>query len=206
MYGDGLEDLKDCFTFGGRIGGGGSRGGGRTTSHSSRGSYYGGHHPHSSAGNGAGYYRDDGICDDCTCIEGVGEGCSKKRFGVIIIFIWLFILTIVMIVIGSNVAYTSNHALSSRLDDHYMEQNTRMNKHNKLLGDLNRVHSKTVDRVDGVSGAVKQLKGDVNLLEGNMRGHIQNRLTNVRSVLIQALDKAGKSLQQIKTDVQKGMV
>ena len=57
-----------------------------------------------------------------------------------------------------------------------------------------------------MSGAVKQLKGDVNLLEGNMRGHIQNRLTNVRSVLIQALDKAGKSLQQIKTDVQKGMV
>ena len=64
----------------------------------------------------------------------------------------------------------------------------------------------TISRVDGVSGAVKQLKGDVNLLEGNMRGHIQNRLTNVRSVLIQALDKAGKSLQQIKTDVQKGMV
>ena len=27
VYGDGLEDLKDCFTFGGRIGGGG--GGGR---------------------------------------------------------------------------------------------------------------------------------------------------------------------------------
>ena len=35
VYGDGLEDLKDCFTFGGRIGGGGGgRGGGRTTSHS----------------------------------------------------------------------------------------------------------------------------------------------------------------------------
>ena len=36
VYGDGLEDLKDCFTFGGRIGGGGGGrgGGGRTTSHS----------------------------------------------------------------------------------------------------------------------------------------------------------------------------
>ena len=55
VYGDGWEDIKDCFTFGGKIGGRGG-GGGRTTSHSSRGSYYGGHHPHSAA-NGGGYGR-----------------------------------------------------------------------------------------------------------------------------------------------------
>ena len=74
------------------------------------------------------------------------------------------------------------------------------------MRDLSNVHAKTSGRVDGVSGAVTKLKGDVNLLEGNMRGEIKNRLTNVRSVLITALDKAGKSIQQIKDDVQRGMV
>ena len=87
-----------------------------------------------------------------------------------------------------------------------MEHNNRMNQHRELLNDLNHVHSKTSDRVDGVSSAVGRLKGDVNLLEGNMKGEIKTRLTNVRSVLIQALDKAGKSIQLIREDVKKGMV
>ena len=103
-------------------------------------------------------------------------------------------------------AYSSNHALSERLDDHSVKQNSRLNRHNELIKDLGQVHSRTANRVDGVSGAVNRLKGDINQLEGSMRGHVKSRLTNVRSVLIEALNKAGKSLQQIKDDVQKGMV
>ena len=81
-----------------------------------------------------------------------------------------------------------------------------MEKHSKILADLNIVHGNTINRVEGVSNAVNRLKGDVNLLEGNMKGELRNRLSNVRSVLITALDKAGKSLQTIRDDVRKGVV
>ena len=117
VYGDGWDDIKDCFNIGGL----GKLGRSTRTSHSSRGSYYG-NHPHSNSGY-RGYGRD-GSCADC--FDDFGDGCSKKRFGVIIIFLWLVILTIVMIALGSRMGkrFTLLQSLS-----HEMSKETSFPKH-----------------------------------------------------------------------------
>ena len=53
---------------------------------------------------------------------------------------------------------------------------------------------------------VKTLKGNVNVMEVRLRGEVKNKLEDVRSVLLAALEKASKSLQDIKDDVKQGMV
>ena len=53
---------------------------------------------------------------------------------------------------------------------------------------------------------VKSLKGNVNVMEVRLRGEVKNKLDDVRSVLLAALEKASKSLQDIKDDVKQGMV
>ena len=114
VYGDGLDDLKDCFagTFGlGRGGSGsGGGGGGGSSTRSSRQRVYGGDHyvhPH--------HLRDSnqGCCD---CLEDLGgcggtasESCSKTRLGMTVLFLWVIILTIVCIALGSNIG--KRHAL-----------------------------------------------------------------------------------------------
>lgn len=100
VYGDGLDDLKDCFagTFGIGSGSRGHGGGGASSStRSSRQRVYGGDHyvhPH--------HLRDSnqGCCD---CLEDFGESCSKTRLGMTVLFLWVIILTIVCIALGSNI-------------------------------------------------------------------------------------------------------
>lgn len=102
VYGDGLDDLKDCFsgTFGGSFGGGGGgRGLGRSSTRSSRQRVYGGDHymnPHNLSN------ATHSGCFDC--LEDVDCGnCSKSRLGMSVLFLWVIILTIVCIVLGSNI-------------------------------------------------------------------------------------------------------
>ena len=53
---------------------------------------------------------------------------------------------------------------------------------------------------------VKTLQGNVSVMEVRLRGEVKNKLEDVRSVLLAALEKASKSLQDIKDDVKQGMV
>ena len=90
VYGDGLDDLKDCFsgTFG------------LNTTRSSVGSrqrVYGGDHyvaPHH-------LRNSDNQC--CPDLGEVSESCTKTRCGMTVLFLWLIILTIVCIALGSNI-------------------------------------------------------------------------------------------------------
>ena len=98
VYGDGLDDLKDCFsgTFGL------SRGGGGSSTRSSRQRVYGGDHyvhPHHLRDSNQGCFGGD--CSGC--MEGFGETCSKTRLGMTVLFLWVVILTIVCIALGSNI-------------------------------------------------------------------------------------------------------
>ena len=77
-----------------------------------------------------------------------------------------------------------------------------MEKHSQLLSDLGSVHKQTNDRVDNVAGNVQKLKMDLKRMEGRMRGELQNRLSNVRTVLLSALEKAEKDISEIKKDVE----
>ena len=43
-------------------------------------------------------------------------------------------------------------------------------------------------------------------MEVQLRGEVKNKLDNVQSVLLAALEKASKSLQDIKNDVKQGIV
>jgi len=211
VYGDGWEDIKDCFKVGsiGRIGRGGSRPPAPGSSRSGS-SYY---------GEGVGAHRGGGggcSCEDCFedfeefC--GCGNMCSndgtfsRKRIGLIIIFLWLFILTIICIVLGSNIAYTSGTALSNRLDDHREDQSVKHQRHKQLLDTLGAVHQRTSNRVDNVAGDVSKLEMAMKRIETKMRGELKNRLSNVRGVLLSALDKAKTDISEIRRDVENGMI
>ncbi len=43
-------------------------------------------------------------------------------------------------------------------------------------------------------------------LEGALRADVRQKLDLVRSTLMEALDRVGRSIQQIRADVEKGMV
>ena len=103
-------------------------------------------------------------------------------------------------------AYTSGTALSDRLGRHSETHDDKIEKHSQRISDLGSVHKQTSDRVDNVAGNVQQLKMDVKRIEGKMRGELQRRLSNIRSVLLAALDKAGKDISEIRKDVEDGMV
>ena len=108
VYGDGLDDLKDCFagTFGIGSGSRTHGGGGGSSTRSSRQRVYGGDHyvhPH--------HLRDSnqGCCD---CLEDFGESCSKTRLGMTVLFLWVIILTIVCIALGSNIGKNTHLSLT----------------------------------------------------------------------------------------------
>ena len=50
------------------------------------------------------------------------------------------------------------------------------------------------------------MNGDVDRLEGALRADVRQKLDTVRSTLMDALDRVGRSIQQIRHDVEKGMV
>ena len=43
-------------------------------------------------------------------------------------------------------------------------------------------------------------------IETKMRGELKNRLSNVRGVLLSALDKAKTDISEIRRDVENGMI
>ena len=107
VYGDGWEDIKDCFS--GTLGLG--RGhpdntAGGSSSRSSRQRVYGGDHyvhPHH-----LGSRRSEGGCCGLDVGECLGdlagaESCNKTRLGLSVLFLWVILLTIVCIVLGSNI-------------------------------------------------------------------------------------------------------
>ena len=47
---------------------------------------------------------------------------------------------------------------------------------------------------------------DIRRIEGKMRGELRNRLSNVRTVLLSALDKAKTDISEIRKDVENAMV
>ena len=107
VYGDGCEDIKDCFS--GTLGLG--RGhpdntAGGSSSRSSRQRVYGGDHyvhPHH-----LGSRRSEGGCCGLDVGECLGdlagaESCNKTRLGLSVLFLWVILLTIVCIVLGSNI-------------------------------------------------------------------------------------------------------
>ena len=99
--------LKDCFGGSlGKVGRGLSRTPARPPSSRSGSSYY--------VGEVSGVRRSGGgNCEDCfedleefcgcNMCSNDGGPCSRKRIGILVIFIWLFILTIICIVLGSNI-------------------------------------------------------------------------------------------------------
>lgn len=58
--------------------------------------------------------------------------------------------------------------------------------------------------MEGVSDNLGQLGKDVDMLEGSLRGEIRAKLGQVRQTLMEALDRVGESIRQIKQDVQRG--
>ena len=103
-------------------------------------------------------------------------------------------------------AYSSNSALSDRLDEHSNQQNTKISNHARLLDDLDTNHQRTAGRVEHVANQVGNLKTDVNHMEGRLRGEVKSKLDDVKSVLLIALQKATKNLQEIQKDVKNGLV
>ena len=53
---------------------------------------------------------------------------------------------------------------------------------------------------------IESVASNVKHMEVQLRGEVKNKLDNVQSVLLAALEKASKSLQDIKDDVKQGMV
>ena len=204
VYGDGLDDLKDCFsgTFGFMNRPAGGSGG---STRSSRQRVYGGDHyvhPHHLREN-----QGEGCCERLRDFCNDSMSCtSKSTLGMTLAFLWLFILTIVCIVLGSNIAYSSNNALSDRLDEYSAAHSTKISSHARLLEDLDQNHQRTIGRVEHVAKQVGNLKGDVNVMEGRLRGDIKTKLEDVRSVLLTALAKAEESIKDIQEDVKKGIV
>jgi len=208
VYGDGWEDIKDCFsgTLGLNRGHPDNTGG--SSSRSSRQRVYGGDHyvhPHHL---GSSSRRSEGCCglDLGECMGDLTESCNKTRLGLSVLFLWVIVLTIVCIVLGSNIAYSSNSALSERLEDHKDIHNAKISHHEGILSTLDKNHQLTAGRIESVASNVKTLKGNVNVMEVRLRGEVKNKLEDVRSVLLAALEKASKSLQDIKDDVKQGMV
>ena len=109
------------------------------------------------------------------------------------------------LLLSSISAYTSGATLSNRLDRHSEVHNEQIERHAGRLSDLGSVHKQTNDRVDNVAGSISRLKMDVKRIEGKMRGELKNRLSNVRSVLLAALDKAKTDISEIRKNVENGI-
>ena len=55
-------------------------------------------------------------------------------------------------------AYSTNSALSERLEDHSNKHNEKISNHERLLGDLDQSHQRTAGRVEHVATQVGRLK------------------------------------------------
>ena len=113
------------------------------------------------------------------------------------------------------IAYSSNTALSDRLDGHEKDHNEKLGAlydhvdshaeehdkkhsvHSQTIHNLGLVHAQTSGRVDGVRQKINNLKGNVTNNMSALRGELE--------ILLSALDKAGRSLSRIKTEVESGM-
>ena len=57
-----------------------------------------------------------------------------------------------------------------------------------------------------MAGDVSKLEMAMKRIETKMRGELKNRLSNVRGVLLSALDKAKTDISEIRRDVENGMI
>ena len=57
-----------------------------------------------------------------------------------------------------------------------------------------------------MAGDVSKLEMAMKRIESKMRGELKNRLSNVRGVLLSALDKAKTDISEIRRDVENGMI
>ena len=89
---------------------------------------------------------------------------------------------------------------------HSEEHDVKMYNHTLRISELGSVLKQTNDRISNVAGNVQKLRMYVKPIEGRMRGELQSRLSNVRAVLLSALDKAGKDISEIKKNVENGLV
>merc|ERR1712062_93172 len=99
--------------------------------------------------------------------------------------------------------YSSNSALSERLDKYSAQHTVKISNHAGLLKDLDQNHQRTAGRVEHVATQVGRLKDGVNLMEGRLRGEVKTKLEDVRSVLLTALSKAEESIKDIQEDVKR---
>ena len=68
-------------------------------------------------------------------------------------------------------AYSSNTALSSRLEEHSDHHDRKMGSHSRLLNDLSETHDDTANRVENVAGQVGRLESDINKMEGEPKAN-----------------------------------
>lgn len=197
VYGDGLDDIKDC------LGGGcgldkilpSGRGrptrihGGDTYTRSGSGGGDNMAFPSSSSSN---------FFEDCDL-----SFCCNPRFAAALAFLWLLILTIVCISLGSQIAYTSNSEISSRLEELSASHRSRHSAHSRLIDGLDDSHGVLKQRLDEVHGKLGRLDSDVDRMEVRFRGDIRARLGEVRTTLVNALDKVGRSIDEIKREVMQ---
>ena len=103
-------------------------------------------------------------------------------------------------------AYTSGNAISERLTSHNDDHDSKHQTHQEILNTLGADNERTKGRISKVDTKVDDLKMDMRRIEGKMRGELRNRLSNVRTVLLSALDKAKTDISEIRKDVENAMV
>ena len=75
-------------------------------------------------------------------------------------------------------AYSSNTALSDRLDEYSSDHKSKISIHASLLDDLDQNHQRTAGRVENVASQVGSLKTDVNHMEGRLRGEVKSKVSS----------------------------
>ena len=78
-------------------------------------------------------------------------------------------------------AYSSNTALSDRLDEYSSDHKSKISIHASLLDDLDQNHQRTAGRVENVASQVGSLKTDVNHMEGRLRGEVKSKVSSRQS-------------------------
>ena len=102
--------------------------------------------------------------------------------------------------------YTTNSNLSRRLDLFSADHSANAKSTDEALDALDRSHARLRGRVEGVAGDVGALGRDLDRLGGAVRGEVTQKLDDVRRTLSDALKRVGKSVEEIRRDVERGIV
>lgn len=143
-------------------------------------------------GGGGGRYRRE-------------HSCTKTQIVIGVLFAWVLILTVVCIVLGSQITYSTNRTLSRRIDSLTDEHASTHNQHGQRIDWLGSTQDKLSGRVEGVSGEIRKLDAEVDRMEGRLRNDVRGELNQIRGTLVSALDKVLKSIQDIRNEVDAGV-